>query len=92
MSKAKYQRTIAEEKLGIDFSKAFSAKDRVILMDKMLMLKIEEARKNAELPVFLQSCARLLKEGNLGEYFDVFPKLKEMCEKEEVNTNRIGFI
>lgn len=95
MSKAKYQRTIAEEKLGINFSKAFSAKDRVILMDKMLMLpmaKIEEAQKNAELPIFLLSCAKLLKEGNLCEYFEVFSKLIEICDKEEINTNRIGFI
>ncbi len=93
MGKVKSLRTLAEEELGIDFSKVLSMSDKVTLIDKMLPIhKIDTARANGKLPSFVQGCATLLCECRLSEYFEVLDKCRKIAAEDKEAKNRTSFI
>lgn len=95
MSKVKSLRTLAEEELEIDFSKVLSMSDKVTLMDKMLMLpmhKIDKARANGKLPSFVQSCATMLWECRLSEYFEVLDRCRKIAAEDKEAKKGASFI
>lgn len=61
--------------------------EELLLMEHMKAVSIADSAKH---PSFVQNAARLLKENNLGEFFDVLKMCKEM-EKEE-NERKNGFL
>ena len=61
--------------------------EELLLMEHAKAVSIADSAKH---PSFVQNAARLLKENNLGEFFDVLKMCKEM-EKEEKEKRR-GFL
>ena len=65
--------------------KLLTPKHKVLIMEEVLLMehyKVVELAQNEEQPSFVQNAARLLKENNLGEFFDVLKMCREW-EKED---------
>lgn len=93
--KVKTIRTTILEGVGLETpsKKLLSAKDKVVIMEELLLMehcRVVRLTENAKQPSFVQNVARLLKENNLGEFFDVLKMCREM-EKEE-SEKKDGFL
>lgn len=70
--------------------KLLTPRYKVRIMEELLLMehnKVVRLTENAKQPSFVQNAARLLKENNLGEFFDVLKMCREW-EKEDKEKRR----
>lgn len=73
--------------------KLLTPRHKVRIMEELLLMEHVKAvsiADNAKHPSFVQNAARLLKENNLGEFFDVLKMCREMEQEEK--EKRTGFL